>query len=376
MDLLIKARSRLQADKTTGGDFVPNALLQMLRYEDLALLAQAFENHLNGLDSLQLRQPEAWHTLILHCLPKVQACSLLEDWRPLAMVCALHNLFESCLVLLAGTAQFACQICGFRPGVQPLDCIEQARLLLQKACEWGTPLFLGTIDVHKAFDSVSPRRLAQILQARLGTVLAFGLMRGLLHRRLRVQVAGYTSGLVDMLWGAKQGGRATPLEWNLFADHTLQPAFQAPLPAGAGVILDYDDHVQTVTHSIWADNIQFFATSVQGFKFLAGAILEALAAEGLQSKPVESQLLIAEAGTCPGLSQIRAEGCCTVQWSGGTHTFPVVQQIIILGVQLDGKGSTECSVLHALAQGTRAWHAQRSMLVRRSVPLAQRLGRL
>ena len=103
--------------------------------------------------------------------------------------------------------------------------------------------------------------------------------------------------------------------------------------------------------------------------------MEALAAEGLQSKPVESQLLIAEAGTCPGLSQIRAEGCCTVQWSGGTHTFPVVQQIILLGVQLDGKGSTECSVLHALAQGTRAWHAQRSMLVRRSVPLAQRLAR-
>ena len=114
--------------------------------------------------------------------------------------------------------------------------------------------------------------LGEAIRARAGVHVALGLSRGLLERSLRVNVAGHTSTPVSMGKGGKQGGRATPNEWNAYLELALGPLFSGPLPPGAGWTLDDAIPACSISHVVWADNIYFLASSPSGFRHFAALL--------------------------------------------------------------------------------------------------------
>ena len=55
------------------------------------------------------------------------------------------------------------QLVGFRPGMQCLDIVSFLVEALRKADEWGEKLFVVSMDVASAFDSVSAQVLGDVL---------------------------------------------------------------------------------------------------------------------------------------------------------------------------------------------------------------------
>ena len=59
---------------------------------------------------------------------------------------------------------------GFRPGLQCLDIVSFLVESLRKADEWGEKLFVVSVDVATAFDSVSAQVLGDVLLERGATI--------------------------------------------------------------------------------------------------------------------------------------------------------------------------------------------------------------
>ena len=98
------------------------------------------------------------------------------------------------------------QLVGFRPGMQCLDIVSFLVESLRKADEWGEKLFVVSMDVASAFDSVSAQVLGDVLLERgATTILCGGSCEGKLgalckavhgiHKKYSVQIGcGYETG--------------------------------------------------------------------------------------------------------------------------------------------------------------------------------------
>ena len=94
------------------------------------------------------------------CLvPKKGDISRLCNWRPISLVPTLYKVYEMCIEL----RPLPNQLVGFRPGMQCLDIVSFLVEALRKADEWGEKLFVVSMDVASAFDSVSAQVLGDVL---------------------------------------------------------------------------------------------------------------------------------------------------------------------------------------------------------------------
>ena len=64
------------------------------------------------------------------------------------------------------------QLVEFRPGMQCLDIISFLVESLRKADEWGEKLFVVSMDMASAFDSVSAQVLGDVLLERGATTIS------------------------------------------------------------------------------------------------------------------------------------------------------------------------------------------------------------
>ena len=105
------------------------------------------------------------------CLvPKKGDISKLSNWRPISLV---PTVYEMCMwkVLDKELRPLPNQLVGFRPGMQCLDIVSFLVESLQKADEWGEKLFVVSMDVASAFDSVSAQVLGDVLLERGATTI-------------------------------------------------------------------------------------------------------------------------------------------------------------------------------------------------------------
>ena len=100
------------------------------------------------------------------------------------MVPVLANLFEAVLARkIQEQIQWHGNIIGFRPGKQVLEVVEPLRILLQRACEWGRPLFVSSVNIAKAFDNIRRQYLDMALASQNVVLeLRISLMRELSYR--------------------------------------------------------------------------------------------------------------------------------------------------------------------------------------------------
>lgn len=151
----------------------------------------------------------------------------------LRKVVALILSEELCRRLEPGLLEYQC---GFRPRRSCTDQIFALRKLSELSIEWQQRLYVGFVDLAKAFDSIPRPALWAVLRAR---GLPESLVRCVvdLHTdtSCRVRVGGQRSRSFKMEFGVQQGCPLATILFNVFFDHVVQEALAECPDAGITV---------------------------------------------------------------------------------------------------------------------------------------------
>eukprot|EP00974_Lingulodinium_polyedra_P026719 2575887-Lingulodinium_polyedra.AAC.1 len=108
-----------------------------------------------------------------------------------------------------------------------MDVSEALRLALERCAAWNIPIVAVALDVRKAFDSMDHAMFLEAVRAHdLQPEHTIALLRSLLGQEMRVEVAGVAAPGVPLRRGGRQGGRSTPLQWNLYLDSAFGEVFE------------------------------------------------------------------------------------------------------------------------------------------------------
>ena len=102
--------------------------------------------------------PENWHHTIFQMLPKDGDTRQLKNWRPIAILPIMYKLFARLLYSRISPTLFGWQSehqHAFTLDKRIEDALLYAELVVEYALEFNTPVWLLSMDLRKAFDTVS-----------------------------------------------------------------------------------------------------------------------------------------------------------------------------------------------------------------------------
>ena len=210
----LEVLSLVKPNVATGRDNVPGTVLRFLPESVQNQLYRAIVERLAGREDAHVK---GWAEFDICVVPKKGDISKLSNWRPISMVPTLYKVYEMCMwkVLDKDLRQLPNQLVAFRPGMQCLDIASFLVESLRKADEWREKLFVVSMDVASAFDSVSAQVLGDVLLERGATTIsAAAAVRENLEFCAR-PCMGFTKSIPFKLdVGMRQGGPRTPSGWN------------------------------------------------------------------------------------------------------------------------------------------------------------------
>ena len=196
-------------------------------------------------------------------VPKKGDISRLCNWRPISLVPTLYKVYELCMwkVLDKELRPLPNQLVGFRPGMQCLDIVSFLVEALRKADEWGEKLFVVSMDVASAFDSVSAQVLGDVLLERSATVATVAAaVRENLDLSARPCMGFTKCPPFNLEVGMRQGGPRTPSGWNQVMAVLVEELLL--LWANRGPAVSWAPEWKAFEMLIWADNIFLVSSSI------------------------------------------------------------------------------------------------------------------
>ena len=127
-----------------------------------AEIASIFSDILQNRDKV----PSYWKFSKITLLFKKGDKQLPDNYRPKSITPIMYRLFSKVLLKRIHAKLDAAQSkdqAGFRPGFGCLDHIFAFTSLVEKANEFGKPMWIATIDFKKAFDSASQAAIWEAL---------------------------------------------------------------------------------------------------------------------------------------------------------------------------------------------------------------------
>ena len=310
--------------------------------------------------------PSTWQRTVFQMLPKTAKAMVTSDYRPIASVRVLYKLFAY-LVLsriehTLDSAQPEEQH-GFRKNRRIEEHLITAKYVFDKTLLTGTPIWLISLDLSKAFDRVDWQAFWTAL-ATHGVSQHLIWILQLLYDKQRGRVFTYTAENreFDIHRGVRQGCVLSPrlfcsvLEWALSRWRMRVRTEGIDLEDGGEPLLDLR----------FADDILVFATSSQQAAYLLDELVVALADEGLILNADKTKLLTTQAQPPKTITTPRGVSVAVVD-RDGCHKW--------LGCILSGnnEGSHRPDLEYNLQAASRAFFANRNILCNKAVSLRKRL---
>ena len=334
----------------TGRDNIPGTIVRFLPEFVLNQLYRAIADRLSGREDAWVH---GWAEFDICLVPKKGDISRLCNWRPISLVPTLYKVYEMCMwkVLDKELRPLLNQLVVFRPGMQCLDIVSFLVEALRKADEWGEKLFVVSMDVASAFDSVSAQVLGDVLLERGATVTsAAAVVRENLDLAARPCMGFTKSPPFNLDVGMRQGGPRTPSGWNQVMAVLVEELLL--LWALRGPAVSWAPEWKPFEILIWADNIFLVSSSVidivqrtQDIEHVFGKKQLCFNQKSLEIFPSKN-----------------AEKETTGVWLNEGMEFSWVSELVVLGCHLDGSGSTETQVQGRLEQGRKLLGKTRALL--------------
>ncbi|CAE7565538.1 unnamed protein product [Symbiodinium natans] len=164
---------------------------------------------------------QSWKNTVFTMLPKAGDKSLVQNWRPIAVLKITYKIFSKLLLgrlapLMEPT--LSPDQMGFRPCTGVEHALVVLDSMLGKCAEWGCALWCASLDLRKAFDRVNHESLFAALDAAG--------MPGAYVSLLRSLYTSQTGAVRDgrpfhIRRGVKQGDVLSPLLFNVALEYAL-----------------------------------------------------------------------------------------------------------------------------------------------------------
>ncbi|CAD6238435.1 GSCOCG00012534001-RA-CDS, partial [Cotesia congregata] len=207
-------------------------------------------------------------------IPKKDGASEPGDFRPITVSSVITRTFHK---VLANRMNNLIKLDPRQRGFRSVDgCSENiflVDLILRFSRLNSKPLFMASIDVAKAFDSVSHQAIVDTLRSFGVPLSIVDYIAGVYRKSTtRLQCAGWTSDLISPKKGVKQGDPLSPIIFNMVLDRLFS---EIPEEIGCrlgGVI---------VNALAYADDLLLFASTSTGLQRLLDISNEYLSECGL-----------------------------------------------------------------------------------------------
>ena len=220
------------------------------------LLKLGEETVVKGLNKLAGRVwntevvPLDWVKQLMIPLHKKVAFDKCYNFRGIALLGVPEKVFRKVLRRrLAERAELLLRenSCGFRSGRGCVDQVFTLRVLVEKAREFNTPVYLCFVDLKKAYDSVNREALWSVLRRTYHLLDKLLRILQALHRGTRgaVRACGKLSSKFSISNGVRQGDiMLAPTLFNLFLDAVLCKALEDH--PGCGLRILYNQEAELV----------------------------------------------------------------------------------------------------------------------------------
>ena len=368
-------------------------ILQALPFHVVAFFHECFWAQINSLEPWC--QPiESW---LFFLIPKGgEELRSISGWRPLGVLSVIQKWFCGVLSMVRdGWSSYRMVQLGFHADRQPLEATEPLRLALQVARESCLNLFALSGDVKQAFDMYSWQLLDKAARQEGQTPeLRAASLRELVGSSCKVSLAGHTLEEQFLVQnGGRQGNTNSPADWNRVLEFFLGPVAVSYTELGFGIPTASPG--VRFTHTAFADNIWWIASSLKMLLSMFVMASRALWAERLDWKPSSLELLIgcetswsAEAGAALDFSWFFldvsgartvcavAARTCVLTVDDRDLAISLVPKMKALGTWLTPDGEQDETLAHRALCASRAVVAQRRHYRSRHVPLHRRAGKL
>ena len=224
--------------------------------------------------------------------------------------------------------------------MQCLDIVSFLVESLRKADEWGEKMFVISMDVASAFDSVSAQVLGDVLLERGATTIsAAAAVRENLELRARP---------------------CLPSGWNQVMAVLIEELLQ--LWAGRAPAVSWAPEWMPFEILVWADNIFLVSSSTTDILKRTQEIAYVFGKRGLRFNKSSLEIFP---------SKMAEREATRIPLNEGTE-FSWVRILVVLGCYLDGSGSTETQVKGRLGQGRKMFGKLRPMLCCPRIPEEER----
>ena len=234
--------------------------------------------------------------------------------------------------------------------MQCLDIVSFLVESLRKADEWGEKLFVVSMDVATAFDSVSAQVLGDVLLVRGATITTVAAaVREKLDLSARPCMGNTKSPPFRLEVGMRQGGPRTPSGWNQVMAVLIEELLL--LWANKEPAVSWAPEWKPFEILVWADNIYLVSSSIIDIVQKTQDIEHVFGKKDLCFNQKSLEIL-------PSKS---AEENVARVWLNEKMEFSWVSELVVLGCHLDGSGSTETQVQGRLEQGRKMFGRTRCL---------------
>ncbi len=155
---------KLKRDKSPGSDLIPNEAWKYMGQGEYEWMASKFTSILQGVEPV----PKEWKTMVVKWIYKKDSMLALTNYRPIALGNTLSKLFMRVLTerierlvergqLVSGEQQ------GFRTDRSCMGALFMLRRMAAKADVRQEPFLVASLDISKAYDTVSHEALWAVL---------------------------------------------------------------------------------------------------------------------------------------------------------------------------------------------------------------------
>lgn len=203
-----------------------------------------------------------WHITVFQMLPKEGDLRKVSNWRPIAILPSMYKVFPRLVYNRISPTLFASQSedqHAFTPGIRIEDALLCAEVAVSSAIEFNSPLWLLSIDLRKASDTIDHEYLFKALGYH-GLDPSYITLLRKLYGKQQATVQG--SQHFDVQRGVKQGDVLSAIIFNCVLD-VASENWKRQL-SDEGILIESGHDRLTSTR--YADDILLCARSLKGFE--------------------------------------------------------------------------------------------------------------
>ena len=360
------ALDKVRLAAATGSDGVPAALLACGGETFLGVLYRAVRDRIRGVENEPV---ESWARSAVVLLPKKGDLGDLDRWRPITLVGAFYKVYEICAWTVAEQSlrPLPGSIWGFRPGRQALDVVGALAWGFRRAAEWDQELYLASLDVEGAFDAMRAELLGAELEQRGAPASAVeAILAEMVGMEVTTQFAGSSAPPFFPRRGARQGGPKSPAAWNNFVAGKIEDLERSWGDDPAIKWVDVPE-LQRAGLFVWADNLFVVSDSWDKLCVRLREVEAKFGELDLRFSTSSLEVLASPAGAARPRAPARfADG----------RAFTEKDAIVVLGIKIDSRASTDTMLQHRLAAARAMWTRVGGMLANRRLPWTERARRM